>query len=424
MNKKEVSEIKRLFHPDRTPVTRICGCYVDAEKTRKATMKEAFLSLPEEEMFKYFDIFRKTLSGTIGKNLLDMEFPLTYSGESAIGDADSGGTSSVSGFNSAAGSRQADIPAASGPDGVITDGGLQGFLMQLKTSGLKDDALLDEFYDKVIDTFLYPENYYIILIHGVYDIPGKTSDGLDMDDASEDVYEFLLCSICPVHLSKPGLCYHEETNTISERIRDWFVEPPVTGFLFPAFTDRCADIHSLLYYSKNPDELNADFARLLLGCELPLTAGSQKNTFNTLVAETLSDACTFETVKTIHSSLNQLLDEHKDDPNPVLLDKGNMKRLLADSGADDEALEHFDESFAETSGGTQTQLYVSNVANTRRFEVKTPDISISVKPECADLIETQVVDGRLCFVIPVNDSIEVNGIPVRTGVQSESNDDL
>ncbi|MCC8051960.1 MAG: DUF4317 domain-containing protein [Clostridiales bacterium] len=391
MNKKEVSELKRLFHPDRTPVTRICGCYVDAEKTKKATMKEAFLSLPEEEMFKYFDIFKKTLSGTIGRNLLDMEFPLVHSED---------------------------------PHTAITDGGLQSFLMKLKESALKDDNLLDEFYDKVIDTFLYSENYYIILIHGAYDIPGKGTDGLDMDDASEDVYEFLLCSICPVHLSKPGLCYHEETNTISERIRDWFVEPPVTGFLFPAFTDRNADIHSLLYYSKNPDELNADFARLLLGCELPLTAGSQKDTFNTLVAETLSESCTFETVKNIHSSLNELLEEHKDDPNPVLLDKGDMKRLLADSGADDEALEHFDESFAEASGDTQAELYVTNVAHTRKFEIRTPDISISVKPECADLIETQVVDGRLCFVIPVNDSVEVNGIPVRTGIQSESDDDL
>ncbi|MCD7765043.1 MAG: DUF4317 domain-containing protein [Lachnospiraceae bacterium] len=411
MNKKEVSELRRLFHPDRTPVTRICGCYVDAEKTKKATMKEAFLSLPEEEMFKYFDIFKKTLSGTIGKNLLEMEFPLVHSDEYPTDQTDSSPALSGS------------VSTDSSASGTIRDGGLQGFLMKLKASALKDDALLDEFYDKVIDTFLYPENYYIILIHGAYDIPGKGSDGLDMDDASEDVYEFLLCSICPVHLSKPGLCYHEETNTISERIRDWFVEPPVTGFLFPAFTDRNTDIHSLLYYSKNPDELNADFARLLLGCELPLTAGSQKDTFNTLVAETLSDSCTFETVKNIHSSLNELLEEHKDDPNPVLLDKGDMKRLLADSGANDEALEHFGESFAEASGDTQAELYVTNVAHTRRFEIKTPDISISVKPECADLVETQVVGGRLCFVIPVNDSVEVNGIPVQTGIHTDAEEE-
>ena len=76
MNKKEIAEIKRLFTPDRCPFTRICGCYVDGEKNKKMNMKEAFLSLSDEEMFKYFDILKKSLSGTVGKNLLTMEFPL------------------------------------------------------------------------------------------------------------------------------------------------------------------------------------------------------------------------------------------------------------------------------------------------------------------------------------------------------------
>ena len=147
-------------------------------------------------------------------------------------------------------------------------GGAQEYLMKLRNSQLKDDELLDEFYDKVIETFMYPENYYIILIHGAYDIPKKASDGIEMFDASDDVYNFILCSICPVKLTKPGLCYNEDTNSIEQRIRDWFVEMPVTGFLFPAFTDRNTDIHSILYYSKNPDELNAEFAHLLLGCEI------------------------------------------------------------------------------------------------------------------------------------------------------------
>ncbi len=374
MNKKEVAEIKRLFHPDRTPVTRVCGCYVDGEKNKKTKLKEAFLSLPEEEMFKYFDIFRKTLSGTIGRNLLDMEFPLTQE----------------------------------------AGGGSQEYLMKLKNSQLKDDELLDEFYDKVIETFLYPENYYIVLIHCAYDIPKKATDGMEMFDASDDVYEFLLCSICPVKLTKPGLCYNEDTNSIEQRIRDWFVEPPVTGFLFPAFTDRNTDIHSILYYSKNPDELNADFARLLLGCELPLSAASQKETFNALVSETLQGECTYETVKTIHETLNGLLEERRDDPEPVALDKNDVKRLLSENGASEETLEHFDEEFEQVGGGSQTALYVSNVVNTRRFEIRTPDITIQVKPDRADLIETRIIDGRPYFVIPADDSVEVNGIPVCT----------
>lgn len=374
MNKKEISEIKRLFTPDRTPITRICGCYVDADKNKKTKMKEAFLSLSDEEMFKYFEILKKTLSGTIGRNLLDMEFPLTEE----------------------------------------AGGGAQEYLMRLKKSRLKDDELLDEFYDKIIENFLYPENYYIVIVHGAYDIPKKASDGIEMFDASDDVYEFILCSICPVRLTKPGLCYNEDTNAIEERIRDWFVEVPVTGFLFPAFTDRNTDIHSVLYYSKNPEELNADFARLLLGCELPLSASSQKEAFNTLISETLQNECTYETVRTIHQELNDLLDERKDDPNPPALDKNDVKRLLMENGATEETLEHFDDEFEQSGGNNQTALYVSNVINRRKFEIRTPNIVISVKPECADLVETRMLDDRPYFVIPADDSVEVNGIPVHT----------
>ena len=187
MNKKEVLEIRRQFSPDNCAITRICGCYVDHEKEKKMEFKKAFLSLPEEEAFKYFDIFRHTLSGTLGKNLINMEFPL-----------------------------EQEAP-----------GGTQEFLLKLRDSRLEDDLLTEEFYDKVIENYDYAENYFIILIHAVYDVPGKASDGLEMFDASDTVYEHILCSICPVNLSKAGLSYNAQTNSIEDRIRDWLVDDPV-----------------------------------------------------------------------------------------------------------------------------------------------------------------------------------------------------
>ncbi len=374
MNKKEISELKRLFTTERCPVTRLCGCYVDGEKNRKAEIKEAFPALPEEEMFKYFDIFKKTLSGSIGKTLMDLEFPIEQEKE----------------------------------------GGTQEFLLRLRNSRLTDQQLLDEFYDKIIEYFPYPENYYIVLIHSAYDIPRRASDNTELFDASDDVYEFLICSICPVKLTKPGLCYNETENTITERTRDWFVEAPVTGFLFPAFTDRNSDIHSALFFSKSPEDSASSLMERLLGCPLPLPASTQRETFNTLVADTFQENCTFETVKNIHEALNGLLEERKDDPEPPVLDAYDVKRLLYESGAADETLENFDANFEEAAGNSGAELFVSNIASTRKFEIKTPDIVITAKPESADLIETRVIDGRPYFLIPADGSVELNGIPVRT----------
>ena len=372
MHKKEVLEIRKQYTPERCSITRICGCYVNGNKEIVSRSKDAFLSLPEEEIFKYLTIFKQTLSGTMGKNLINMEFPLAE--------------------------EQA--------------GGNQEFLLHLRNSKLQDDSLLDQFYQKIIDNYQYGENYYIILIHVAYDIPGKASDGTEMFDASDEVYEYLLCSICPVHLSKEGLCYNPETNHMENRIRDWLVEAPVKGFLFPAFNDRTTDIHSLLYFSKDSEELQPEFIMQTLGCTVQLSAGSQKDTFHAVVMDTLEETCDYEVLRNIHTHLNEMVEEAKETPEPPVLTKPEIKRLLSESGATEEKLEHFDTTF-DAVAGEKTEFLVTNIAETRKFKIETPDIVIRVNPERSDLIETKLIDGRPCLVIEINDQIEVNGVPAR-----------
>lgn len=373
MNKKEILEIRKQFTPANCAITRICGCYVDHEKIKKMESKDAFLSLPEEEAFKYFDIFKKTLSGAVGKNMLNLEFPL-----------------------------EAEMP-----------GGTQEFLLKLRDSKLEDDMLLEEFYDKVIATYDYAENYYIILIHAMYDIPGRSSDGLEMFDASDEVYEYLLMSICPVSLSKAGLSYNAEDNRIQDRIRDWIVDMPAKGFLFPAFNDRSTDLHSVLYYTKKSEELQPELIDQLLGAKMPMSADTQKETFQMIIEDTLGEDGDYETVRNIHETLNGLIEEHKEEPEPLALDKTEMKKIFEQSGVDAEKMESFDRNFEENAGEKASLLAV-NIAETRKFNIETPDVVIKVNPERADLVETRIIDGRQCLVIPVDDHIEVNGINVRT----------
>lgn len=375
MNQKEVSEIKKQFVQERCAITRICGCYVDGEKNKKLEFKEAFLALPEEEIFKYFAILRKALSGNIGRNLINMEFPLETEAE----------------------------------------GGTQEFLLRLRDSRLEEDALLTAFYDKVIESYDTVENYLILLVHQVYDVPGKAEDNTEMFDASDEVYEHILCCICPVTLSKPGLAYDAVENCFHNRIRDWIVDMPVIGFLFPAFHDRSADIHSLLYYSQKADELRFDFIEPVLGCELPLSAGDQKETFQSLIEDTLGQECEYEVVKNIHEKLNEMIEENKDDPEPLALDKAEVKQLLSVSGIGDEKLEHFEEAYV-SAAGKDASLMAANIADTRKFEIKTPDVVIRVKPDRTDLVETRIIDGRPCLVIEMNNQVEVNGISVKMAI--------
>ena len=373
MNKKEVAEIRRHFTPNNCTATRICGCYVDHEKNKKFETREAFLSLPEEEEFKYFDIFKRTLGGTLGKNLLNMEFPL-----------------------------QQEL-----------EGGTQEFLYRLRNTGLDDEAMVSEFFDKIIENFDYAENYYIILTHSVYDVPGKTSDNLDMDDASEEVYTYLLCSICPVKMSKACLSYNVENNCMEDHIRDWLVEMPITGFLFPAFNDRSTDLHSMLYFKKKPEDLQEKLVENVFGSIEPMTPKTQQENFSNLLETSLGDDADYETIKTVYENISLLVADTKESPVPLTFTKPEVQRILEDSGMSNEQLEVFDKCYDETIGA-QTALQATNMTNTKKFEIKTPHIRIQVDPECTGQVETKLIDGRQCLVIAVDDHVEVNGMEVRT----------
>ena len=377
MNKREISEIKKQFKKDNNAITRICGCYVDAEKNIRTTLKEAFFALSEEEIFKYYEIFKKTLSGGIGKNLHNLEYSIRDEGEDSA----------------------------------------HALLMKLREEKLADDETVDSFYNKVIENYDYGENYYIILIHSAYDVPGKASDNEEMFDASEEVYHHILCCICPVKLSEPGLSYNEATNLIEERPRDWWVQPPMTGFLFPAFNDRSSDIHSLLYFSKNPEELHTEFIDACLGAPSPISFRSQKEAFQEILSDTLGDSCDYTIVR--HETLTELAEEHKEDMEPLALTKPQVRDLLEKSGVEPERLEHFDTVYKEAAG-EDTSILVPAITGTGKFAVKTPDVDIKVNPDRLDLVETRFIEGRRCLVIAVENNVEVNGMPVKMWEEAQN----
>ena len=374
MNKKEISEIKKTLNPQKSVITRICGCYVDNEKNIRFTSKEAFHALSEEEAFKYFDIFKHTLSGTLGKNLLNVEFPLEAEKE----------------------------------------GGKQNFLLRLRDSKLQDEELLNEYYQSIIDNYVYESNYYIVLIHGVYDIPGKSSDGSEMFDASSDVYEYILSSICPVNLEKSGLSYDAEKNAIGELIRSWIVANPSNGFLFPCFNDRNTDIHSLLYYTKSVTDIQPGLIDNIFGSEVPYSADDEKEVFNNLIVETLGEECNFETVKNIHESISEIIEENKENPDPVVLTPNDIKQIFEESDVSNEKLQVLDENLRIAQENEKpVVLTAANITNTGKFDIKTPEVTIKVRPECADMVTTKVIEGRKCIVIEINDQVEINGINVK-----------
>lgn len=399
MQRKDLLELKKRFKKDDCTFTKICGCFVNSEKNILLEFRETFLNLNDDDYFKYLEITKKVLSGTIGNNILRLDF---LNDEEGISNK-------------------------------------QLSFMQLKKSKLEDSELLDNFYKSIIDNYDYPENYLILLFHDVYDVITKTTDNLKTDE-SDEVFEYVLCAICPVSLSAPGLSYYEEENKIKSRLRDWVVNPPINGFVYPAFINRGADVNSVMYYTKNTKDIHPELMEDILGCPTKKTSALQKDEFQSIIKDSIStDEEESNTLyMTIQENLNNMVEDYKSmsddtDYKSIKLTKSDLQNILIDSGIPKEDVtkieSYYEESFnddlplanslidkrtikaneqfkKEKALKKQVKLLKNQLeeVNSKNSIDEDYDIVLQVKPEKASEIQSKIIDGQEYILIPVNEN--------------------
>ncbi len=410
IKKKDILELKKRFKKDHCTFTKVCGCYVNGEKNTILKFRETFLNLDEDDYFKYLEIAKKVLSGTVGNNILELNFEANEE------------------FKSEA----------------------QTSLLTLRNTQLKDDTVLDEFYQSIINNYDYTGNYLILLFHDAYDVITKTKDNQKIDE-SEEVYEYVLCAICPVSLSAPGLRYFEEENEIKSRIRDWVVNPPVNGFVFPAFIDRSSDVNSVMYYTKNAKDTHPELMENVLGCPSKQTATIQKEAFQSIIKDSFgADEKKAEKIfMDVQENLNAMVEEYNEmyddtDCEPISLKDTDIQNLLIDSGIPQEISNDIEKSYVEIFGDdiplaenlidakilkaneqrrkeedlkkqvkmletkleeVQKEVAISNESEEtiENDDTSEYDVVLQVKPEKVSQIKSQIIDGQKYLVIPIND---------------------
>ena len=399
-------ELKKRFKKESCSIDRLAGCYVDANKNKAIKFNESFLNMDDEEFYKYLEIAKKTLTGTLGNNILELDFPLE---EEATG-------------------------------------GKQHFLYALRNDGLSSEELLDRLYDLIIDGYNYVGNYLILVFHDTYDIITKTSDNMKLDE-SEEVYEYLLVSICPVVLSKAGLGVREDENRIGARIRDWIVGVPDLGFLFPAFDNRSADIHKVDYFIRDAKDSHSEVISDVLGCAPRMTATEQRNTFSAIVKRAFANDTENgeEALINIQESFNARINTGEEltesEINSIILTPETMDEILVENNIEGEkarvikevTLDEFMEELPPVSNLIDNKALAANEREREKKELvkevaslknkvseleeatsssESGDVSIFVYPERAEKIHTEIIDDKKYILIPVDDnsSVKVNGV--------------
>lgn len=374
MNQKEVSELRRRWRLEKNAVSRIYGCFVNGNREIVSDLDESLGRMSEEEADKYLSLLKKSLSGALGKNLIDIVFSTQQ----------------------------------------VQDSEEHRLLSALRSSALKDGEVRNHFYRKVIDSLdMGGDSYLLLMACDAYDVPRRGKDDELLDDGSENVFSYILCCICPVKQGKPVLGYFPGDNEF-HYTASHVVSPPELGFLFPAFDDRAANIYNALFYSRKPDELHQEFIDAVFHTEPPMSAAEQREAFQEALSQALGDTCSMEVVRSIHERLTDQIAQHKESKavEPLCVTVGEIGAVLGDCGVAQEQIEAF-RANCEERFGAGAALSPANLIDAGKFEVKTTHASVSVSPDCSYLVETRVIDGKQYILVPAGENVEINGQTVQ-----------
>lgn len=374
MNRRELSELRRRFQPEKTFISHIYGCYVNSNKEIIAYLDEPLGVVRQEEAEKYLSLLKKSLSGALGRNLLDVSFTT----------------------------------------GQVAEGEEHRLLSDLRDTDLKDEALRQQFFQKAVESLnMGDTNYLILLAHDVYDVPYRAKDDSVMADASDHVFSYLVCSVCPVKDGKVELSYDPQEKQFHNRGTGQIVSQPELGFLFPAFDDRATNLYNALFYTRKPDELHQEFIDGIFHTEPIMSAGEQKETFSSILYDAMEGECRFDVLQSLHEQLRERIELHKEskDPEPLGITAREVGGMLNECGVAEKQIETF-QTKCEEQFGDDVVLRPENIIDSKKFKVSTADSQILVSPDRSYLVETRFIDGKKYILIPADETVEVNGLPV------------
>ena len=376
MNTKEIGEIRRSQRRDRSNMTHVYGCYINDKKEIISQFSRSTGMMSENEAEKYFALFRRTLGGTQGKNLLDITF------------------------------RTAQV--AESPEHKM--------LMKLRGQGISDEENRMAFFQKIMENLSLEGNYLILLGTDSYDVPFKSRDGELQNENSDETYTYVLCAICPVKQTKAVLHYEPSTREFQDGNMMNAVAAPELGFLFPAFDGRATNIYNALYFNRTPKDNHEAFVTAVFNTPVAKPAQEQKESFEGLLSSALDAECSLEVVQAVHDQVCQQIALHKESkvPEALTITKDQFTDILEDCGISEARVAKFSVDFEQTFG-LDADVYPSNIIDTKKIEIKTPDVSIKVAPDRSDLIQTRVIGGVKYILIQADENVEVNGVNIHIG---------
>lgn len=371
MNKKEIAEIKKIFSEECGLFTlgHVLYAYVDAEKNIKYSGSKSYHIMPEDEGAVVMETLKKTLGGSLGKNLNVYPFP----------------------------------------NESYEEGGAQNVLYNALKSNFEDEEKNAAFINRIVENLECETAYAVIAGHCTYSIPVKNKNDEDLGD-SDSEYNFIVAAICPVNTGDDGLFYDSMENVIAKKSNTEMIiaRVPQDGFLYPVFSDRSPDVNSVMYYTRSPKKPNISIVEDVLDCTFHFTSEGEKERFREVLCDVCGDELDYTVITCINDTIKEIIDQNKNETEPPVVDCGRMRTILSDAGISEEKLQALDAVYSDRVG--DTALTASNLVETKTT-FAAAEITVNIGNDATEKVRTGTIQGRKCLIIDLDDpNVKINGI--------------
>lgn len=325
--------------------------------------------LEREECDLYFEIFKKSLAGQFGKNLMEYDFD------------------------------------KSNPQSLALRDEFVGY----KNGSLAQDILFKELVEKLLVQGDYRNPVYILAGSFEYAAGELNANREDLEDAS--IFRFVIVAICEAKLTNLGLIYSNRDNEVRRKINEEMeITPsPLDAFLYPLFTQRRSDLNHFLYHTKSAKTPNVSLIEEYFHIPFLSSAQEQQEGFIQTIQEAFPDGLPSEVAMKFHENLSEYVAESLQEESVVMVDKRRLKDLLANSGIKEPGLQEFDRSYSHIL--EDQEVAAANILEKGKVSLKAPSITINVKDDALERIQAKEVDGKYCLVIEIDEGLEISGLP-------------
>lgn len=374
MNKKELQEIRKQLKFDNDKLL-LKGIYEAYGKNKDGEASIQFTRLIQEEHLEkeegelYFDIFKKSLGGTPGKNLQEYGFDFS------------------------------DPQAKE----------LQQTFFEYKNGSLLQKEVFEELASDLLVKGDYRNSVYITAGVFEYSAPGLSANNEVLEENS--VFRFFIVAVSEAKLTEIGLFYNRDANEVMRKVNEemQIIPSPLDAFFYPSFSGRAADVNHFLYHSKTAKKPNVELIEEYFHIPFVSTAPEQQEGFSKVIAEVFPNGMDARAAMKFHENISDYVRENSEEDSVVMLDKSRIKDLLLSSGAQQENMQFFDASFSKIL--EDQEVAAVNLMEKGKVSVKAPSISLSVKDDALDHIHTEEINGKVVLVIEMDEGLEVSGLP-------------